>query len=213
MKRAPETTCDAAPVICYNARMKNGDTLPTMTFETQQNWEAWLEAHHAETQGIWLKIAKKEAGVPSVTYAEAIEVALCFGWIDGQKAAFDAAFWLQKFTPRRPKSIWSRVNRDKAMALIAEGRMRPAGMEQIEQAKADGRWDAAYQSQRAMTFPDDFQRALDANPRAKEFFATLNSGNRYAILFRIETAKRSETRAARIEKFIAMLANHEKIHP
>ncbi len=193
--------------------MKNDDTLPTLSFETQQDWEAWLEERHADTPGIWLKIAKKEVGVSSVTYAEAIEIALCFGWIDGQKATSDAGFWLQRFTPRRPKSIWSRVNRDKATVLIAEGRMRPAGLEQVERAKSDGRWEAAYQSQRAMAFPEDFQRALDANPSARDFFATLNSGNRYAILFRIETAKKAETRAARIEKFIGMLANREMVHP
>ncbi len=193
--------------------MKKPDALPIMAFATPHEWDAWLDTRHADTPGIWLKIAKKDAGVPSVTYAEALESALCYGWIDGQKAAFDAEYWLQKFTPRRPKSIWSRVNRDKATALIAAGRMQPAGLAQVEQAKSDGRWEAAYQSQRAMAFPDDFQRALDANPRAKEFFATLDGGNRYAILFRIETAKKPETRAARIQKFVAMLANHEKIHP
>ena len=193
--------------------MDNAADAPTIAFETQQTWEAWLAEHHAETLGVWLKIAKKEAGVSSVTYAEALESALCYGWIDGQKRAFDDRYFLQRFTPRRPKSIWSRVNRDKVMALIAEGRMQAAGLAEVERAQRDGRWDAAYQSQRAITVPDDFQRALDANPQAKEFFGTLNGANRYAILWRIQTAKKSETRAARIEKFVAMLARGEKIHP
>ena len=193
--------------------MKMSDTLPILTFATSHEWEAWLEAHHADPQGVWLKIAKKDAGVPSVTYAEALEVALCYGWIDGQKRSFDETYFLQKFTPRRPKSVWSRVNRDKAMVLIAEGKMRPAGLRQVELAQADGRWDAAYASQRTIAVPDDLQQALDANPSAREFFATLNGANRYAVLWRIETAKKPETRAARIEKLVAMLANGEKIHP
>jgi uncharacterized protein YdeI (YjbR/CyaY-like superfamily) len=193
--------------------MKNADDLPILTFATQQDWEAWLDEHHADTPGIWLKIAKKETAAPSVTYVEALEGALCYGWIDGQKAAFDSGYWLQRFTPRRAKSIWSQVNRDKATALIAAGRMRPAGHEQVERAQRDGRWEAAYQSQRASTVPDDFATALASNPQAGEFFDTLDSANRYAILFRIHAAKKPETRAARIATFIAMLANHEKIHP
>lgn len=193
--------------------MQPSDDVPIIAFETQQDWEAWLSAHHADVQTLWIKFAKKKTGVPSVTYAEAVESALCYGWIDGQAAAFDEGYWLQRFTPRRAKSIWSRVNRDKATALIAEGRMQVAGLAEVERAQRDGRWDAAYQSQRAITVPDDFQSALDANPQAKEFFGTLNSANRYAILWRIETAKKSETRAARIEKFVAMLSRGEKIHP
>ena len=193
--------------------MKTSDDLPIIAFETWHAWEAWLAERHADSPGIWLKIAKKETGVPSVTYAEAVESALCYGWIDGQKAAFDGGYWLQRFTPRRPKSIWSRVNRDKAMVLIAEGRMQPAGLRHVNLAKGDGRWEAAYASQRTITVPDDFAHALAGNPQAKEFFDTLDSSNRYAILFRIQTAKKPETRAARIEKFVAMLANGEKIHP
>ena len=193
--------------------MKNADDVPVMAFETRHDWSAWLEAHHAEPSGLWLKIAKKEAGIPSVTYAEALEIALCYGWIDGQKRAFDDRYWLQRFTPRRPKSIWSRVNRDKATALIAEGKMQPAGLRQVELAQRDGRWDAAYSSQRTITVPDEFQIALDANPQAKEFFGTLDSANRYAILWRIQTAKKPETRAARITTFIEMLSKGEKIHP
>lgn len=193
--------------------MKNADNLPIILFASQQDWEAWLEEHHADTKGIWVKMAKKETGIPSITYAEAVEGALCYGWIDGQKVSFDEQHWLQKFTPRRPKSMWSKVNCDKVTALVASGRMQPAGMQQIELAKADGRWEAAYDSQSKSTIPDDFQRELDNNQKAKEFFATLNSANRYAFLYRIQTAKKPETRSARIQKFIEMLANNEKFHP
>ena len=193
--------------------MKQADTLPTLAFATPADWEAWLEAHHEGTQGVWLKIAKKGSGIPSISYAEALDGTLCYGWIDGQKAALDANHWLQKFTPRRARSVWSRVNRDKVAALIAAGRMRPAGLHQVELAQRDGRWDAAYASQRTIEIPDDFKRALDENPQAQAFFGTLDSANRYAILWRIQTAKRPESRAARIEKLIAMLARGEKIHP
>jgi uncharacterized protein YdeI (YjbR/CyaY-like superfamily) len=193
--------------------MKNADNLPTLFFETQQDWEGWLKEHHAEVAGVWLKFAKKGTGIASLSYAEALEGALCYGWIDGQKASLDDDYWLQKFTPRRAKSIWSQINREKALALIAAGRMQPAGLRQVELAKADGRWDAAYASQSNKTIPEDLQRELDKNPAAKEFFNTLNSQNRYAILFRIQNAKRAETRAERIQKFITMLANKEKIYP
>ncbi len=149
----------------------------------------------------------------SVSYAEALESALCYGWIDGQKATFDEQYWLQKFSPRRPRSIWSKANCEKAMALIEAGRMQPAGLRQVELAKADGRWDQAYAAQSKIEVPDDLQSELDKNPTAKEFFNTLNSVNRYAILFRIQTAKKAETRAARIKKFVEMLARHETIYP
>lgn len=193
--------------------MEEKDGLPVIAFENQQAWESWLAAHHTESKGLWLKIAKKGTGVSTAQYAEALESALCYGWIDGQKASFDETYWLQKFTPRRPKSVWSKINRQKAEALIASGRMQPAGMEQVEWAKADGRWDAAYDSQSTSTVPDDLQQALDENPVAKAFFETLNSTNRYAILYRIQTAKKAETRAARIKKFIEMLAKEEKLYP
>jgi uncharacterized protein YdeI (YjbR/CyaY-like superfamily) len=193
--------------------MKNSDNLEVMSFETQQDLEAWLKEHHTDTKGIWLKIAKKEARTPSVSYSEALESAICYGWIDGQKASFDDRYWLQKFTPRTARSIWSKVNCDKATALITEGRMQPAGLRQVERAKSDGRWDKAYDSQSKITIPDDFQRELDNNPKAREFFKTLNSVNRYAILFRIQTAKKPETRSARIQKFIEMLSQHQKIYP
>ena len=193
--------------------MHNTNGLSIMSFETQQDWERWLTEHHTDTVGIWLKIAKKETGIPSVNYSEALDSALCYGWIDGQKASFDDQYWLQKFTPRRPKSIWSKVNCDKATALIAEGRMQPEGIRQVELAKADGRWESAYESQSKITIPDDFQSELDKNQKAKDFFSTLNSINRYAILFRIHSAKRPATRSARINKFIEMLSNNEKIYP
>jgi uncharacterized protein YdeI (YjbR/CyaY-like superfamily) len=193
--------------------MKNADTLPTLPFATQQDWEAWLDTHHADTAGVWLKLAKAGAGVPSITYAQALEVALCYGWIDGQKASFDEQYWLQKFTPRRSKSVWSQVNCAKATELIAAGRMREAGLRQVEVARADGRWDAAYAGQRTIEIPPDFQAELDAHPAAQAFFATLNSANRYAFLWRIHTAKKPETRAARIRQFIEMLERGEKLHP
>jgi len=193
--------------------MKQTDTLPTISFETQQDWEAWLKEHHTDTKGLWLKIAKKGTGIPSVDYAQALESALCYGWIDGQKASCDDKYWLQKFTPRSPKSMWSKVNCDKATALIATGRIQPAGLQQVELSRADGRWDLGYESQSKITVPDDFQRELDNNQQAKEFFSTLNSVNRYAILRRIQISKKPETRTARIEKFIDMLSKHQKLYP
>ena len=193
--------------------MKKTDTLPAISFDTQQDWEAWLEENHAEARGIWLKIAKKATGARSVSYAQALESALCYGWIDGQKAGFDEQYWLQKFTPRGPRSIWSKVNRDKVTALIAEGKIQPGGLRQVELAKADGRWDSAYASQSTMSIPEDLQCELDNDPEASAFFSALDSANRYAILWRIHTAKRPQTRAARIQKFVDMLSKHEKLHP
>jgi len=187
--------------------------LPVVQFEGPQTWATWLDEHHATSSGVWLRIAKKASGTASVTYDEALEVALCYGWIDGQKKSYDEASWLQKFTLRGTKSIWSKINREKAEKLIARGAMQPAGLVAVEQAKQDGRWDAAYDSQSSASVPGDFQAALDRNPAAQAFFATLNSRNRYAILFRIQTAKKAETRTKRIEQFIRMLANHEMIYP
>ncbi|HLH23071.1 MAG TPA: YdeI/OmpD-associated family protein [Chloroflexota bacterium] len=193
--------------------MESKQGLPIIAFAAPAEWEAWLAAHHATAQGLWLKLAKKDAGVATVSYAEALDVALCYGWIDGQKAAHDERFWLQKFTPRGRRSKWSRVNRDKAEALLAQGRVQPAGLAHIEQARQDGRWDAAYESQSRATVPDDLQQALDANPAAQAFFATLDSANRYAILYRLQDAKRPETRARRLAQFVAMLAAGQKLHP
>ena len=193
--------------------MKSSEGSPIIAFATQQDWEAWLAEHHTDPTGIWLKIAKKGAGVLSISYAEALEGALCYGWIDGQKRAFDEQYWLQKFTPRRAKSIWSQINCDKATTLIEAGRIQPTGLRQVELAKADGRWDAAYVGQSKATVPDDLQQALDENPQARDFFLTLNSVNRYAIIFRVQTARKAETRAARIQKFVDMLAKGEMLHP
>ncbi|HEX6512860.1 MAG TPA: YdeI/OmpD-associated family protein [Chloroflexota bacterium] len=187
--------------------------VPVIAFASPSEWEAWLAEHHASSSGVWLKIAKKASGVPTVTYTEALEIALCYGWIDGQKDALDGDYWLQRFTPRKPASKWSRINVGKAEALIAQGRMQPAGLRQVEQAKADGRWQAAYAGQRTASVPEDLQRALDANPAAREFFATLRGANRYAILYRIQDAKRPETRARRVEQFVAMLAEGKTIFP
>jgi uncharacterized protein YdeI (YjbR/CyaY-like superfamily) len=187
--------------------------LPVVPFESQRAWETWLAANHASARGVWLKLAKKAAGVPSVTYPEALDVALAWGWIDGQKGSFDDAWWLQKFTPRGAKSVWSKVNREKVQALVDAGKMRPAGLAAVELAKADGRWEAAYDSPSKVTVPEDLAAALAANPRASAFFATLNAANRYAILWRVHTAKKAETRARRIADFVEMLARHEKLHP
>ncbi len=187
--------------------------LPTILFADQQAWAEWLDANHTSSPGLWLRLAKKGSGLASVSYAEALDVALCYGWIDGQKRPADAQTWLQKFTPRGKKSIWSKINRDKVEALIANGQMRPAGQAAIDLARADGRWEAAYDSQKNATIPDDLQAALDASPAAAAFFATLNSTNRYAILFRVQTAKKPETRAKRIRDLVAMLERNEKIYP
>ncbi len=186
---------------------------PTVSFADARAWSKWLASNHASSCGVWLKIAKKGSNSPSVTYAEALEGALVWGWIDGQKRKLDEAWWLQRFTPRGPKSIWSKVNRSKAVALIKAGKMKPPGLAEVERAKRDGRWKAAYDSQSRATVPPDLAKALAANPRAARFFETLESHNRYAVLFRIHTAKKAETRAMRIEKFVAMLTRHEKLHP
>jgi uncharacterized protein YdeI (YjbR/CyaY-like superfamily) len=186
--------------------------IPVVLFEHQQDWAAWLDKNHAASSGVWLRLAKNASGLKSVSYEEALEVALCYGWIDGQKKSYDKSSWLQKFTPRGVKSIWSKVNRGKAEELIRSGQMKPAGLKAIERAKQDGRWDAAYDSPSSATVPSDFQAQLDRNAQAKAFFATLDSRNRYAILFRIQTAKKAETRTKRIQQFIEMLEKKEKLY-
>ncbi|AKQ66199.1 putative periplasmic membrane protein [Myxococcus hansupus] len=186
--------------------------LPILAFATPADVSAWMKKHHASERGFWLKLAKKGSGIDSVTYAEALDVALEWGWIDGQKQSFDDTAWLQKFTPRGPRSVWSKVNCAKVEALIAAGRMKPSGMAVVEKAREDGRWDAAYESQSKATVPEDLAQALAANARAAEFFSTLNAANRYAILWRVHTAKKAETRARRIEQFVEMLARHESLH-
>jgi uncharacterized protein YdeI (YjbR/CyaY-like superfamily) len=191
--------------------MKSTD-LPVLSFESKKKWAAWLTKQHDKSPGVWLKLAKKDSELSSVTYEEALDVALCYGWIDGQKKGFNDKYWLQKFTPRGPKSIWSKINTEKAERLIASGDMKPAGLRVIEAAKQDGRWEAAYASQKNISVPEDFQTALDKSKKAKEFFTALNSVNRYAILFRIHNAKRSKTRAKRIQQFVEMLERGEKIY-
>jgi uncharacterized protein YdeI (YjbR/CyaY-like superfamily) len=190
------------------------DELEVLPFATAEDWEAWLHAHHDTTPaGVWIKFGRKASGIPTVTYLEALQVALCYGWIDGQARSLDERFYVQRFTPRRARSIWSKRNVGFATALIESGRMQPAGLREVERAKADGRWAAAYDGPKAATVPDDLQAALDANPAAAEFFAGLKGQNRYAILHRLQTARRPETRARRIETFVAMLARGETLHP
>ncbi len=191
--------------------MKSTD-LPVLPFVSQKKWADWLAKQHDKAAGVWLKLAKKDSGISSVTYEEALDVALCYGWIDGQKKGFDGQFWLQKFTPRGPKSIWSKINTEKAERLIAGDEMKPAGLKVIEAARKDGRWDAAYASQKNISVPEDFQSALDRNSRAGAFFATLKSAERYSFLFRIHNTKKPERRAKRIEQFVEMLERGEKVH-
>jgi uncharacterized protein YdeI (YjbR/CyaY-like superfamily) len=193
--------------------MATARALETRTFASASEWEAWLRANHEAAPGIWIRFARKGSGVASVTYMEALQEALRFGWIDGQARGVDDSWYEQRFTPRRPRSIWSKRNRGFAEALIEAGRMAPAGLREVERAKADGRWDAAYDAPSTATVPDDLQAALDAAPEAAAFFATLSAQNRYAILHRIQTARRPETRARRIETFVAMLGRGETLHP
>jgi len=189
------------------------DEAEVLPFASAEEWEAWLGANHDSTPaGVWIKFARKASGIPTVTYMEALHAALCYGWIDGQARSFDERFYLQRFTPRRARSIWSKRNVGFATDLIASGRMQPAGLREVERAKADGRWQAAYDGPKAATVPDDLRAALDANPAAAEFFAGLKGQNRYAILHRVQTARRPETRARRIETFVAMLARGETLH-
>lgn len=187
--------------------------LPTIPFASRGAWETWLEERHATSRGLWLKIAKKGSGIETVTFAEALDVALCYGWIDSQRDGFDERFYLQRFTPRRPGSKWSKVNRGKVTRLIEAGEMKQAGLREVERAKADGRWDAAYEPPSTMTVPDDLRRELEKNEGAREFFETLDSTNRYAILYRLQEARKPETRARRIAKYVAMLAEHERLYP
>jgi uncharacterized protein YdeI (YjbR/CyaY-like superfamily) len=189
------------------------DDVPVVLFEHPEDWAAWLEENHAGSPGVWLRLAKKSSDLASLSYAEALEVALCYGWIDAKKKGYDESSWLQKFTPRGARSLWSKVNREKAEALLQSGRMKPPGLAAVEQAKRNGRWETAYEAQSRAAVPDDLQAELDRHPKAKAFFAMLDSQNRYAVLFRIHTAKKAETRARRIEQFVRMLERGETIHP
>ena len=187
--------------------------LSAVSFATTRAWSEWLKAHHASSRGVWLKIAKKGSSSTSLTYPEAIAVALAWGWIDGQKNKFDDAWWLQRFTPRTTKSPWSKINRAKAEALIASGSMEAPGLAEVERAKRDGRWESAYDGARSSSVPADLAAALARNARARAFFDVLDGANRYAILYRVQTAKKPETRAERIARFVDMCAKHETIHP
>ena len=200
-------------------RLSKGDAinarpeLPIVPFASREAWEDFLEERHATSEGLWLKIAKKGSGIESVTYGQAVEVALCYGWIDGQVRKFDEDYYLQRFTPRRARSKWSKVNREKVAELVERGEMKPAGLREVERARADGRWDAAYDSPSTATVPEDLARELEKNDRAGRFFAGLDKRNRYTILYQIQDAKRPETRARRIAKYVAMMAAEEKPFP
>jgi uncharacterized protein YdeI (YjbR/CyaY-like superfamily) len=197
----------------YNVPADIRQGLPIIAFSSAAEWERWLDENHAATTGVWIKFARKASGIPTVTYAEAVEAALCYGWIDGQAAPFDDTHHLQRFTPRTPRSRWSKINRSRALDFIAAGRMKPAGLAAIEQARRDGRWDRAYEPPSTASIPDELQARFDENPQAAAFFATLDSQNRYAVLYRIQEAKRPETRARRIDTFVAMLNRREKLYP
>jgi uncharacterized protein YdeI (YjbR/CyaY-like superfamily) len=175
-------------------------------------WDAWLEANHGSADDVWLRIAKKNAAVETVRYPEVLDVALCWGWIDGQRLPLDETYFLQRFVRRRPRSRWSQVNREKAERLIAEGRMRPPGLAEVERARADGRWDAAYAPQSRAEVPDDLRAELEARPAAKAFFESLSSQNRFAIIYRLQEAKRPETRARRLAQFVEMLERGESLY-
>ncbi len=185
---------------------------PIRAFKTQKDFSAWLEKNNGKSTGLWVRIAKKDSGIKSITYQEALEVALCYGWIDALKLPENEKTWLQRFLPRRPKSLWSKINREKVIALIEGGRMHAAGLAEIERAKSDGRWEAAYDSPSRATVPPDFQRELDRNPKAKVFFETLDRINRYAIIWRVQTARTAEIRQNRVRSFIEMLEKGEKLH-
>ncbi len=191
------------------AEIKDG--LPVLSFETITAFAEWIESHIVDT-GLWLKIAKKDSGVQTISYAQGLDVALCYGWIDGQKQSYDGQYFLQRFTPRRTKSVWSKINVAKVAELIKVGKMKPGGLAAIEAAKADGRWDAAYAGARTMAIAEDFAAAIEANPRAKAFWVTLNKTNKYAFNYRIHSVKKPETRQAKIEKFITMLSEGKEIH-
>jgi len=193
--------------------MKNDEQIPKLPFENAESFDSWLNEHHDKSRGIWLMIAKKGSGTRSITYLEAVEVALAYGWIDSQKVAHDETYFLQKFTPRGPKSVWSTTNRNKAIGLIEAGRMKPSGMRQVELAKANGEWEKAYEPQSRMAVPPDFQRELNSNSKAREFFSDLDRVDRCAILYRVQSARRPETRKRRIESYIEMLSAGKKLFP
>ena len=191
---------------------KNGKEMPVISFASLEGWRKWIAENHAKSNGVWLRFFKKDSGEKTVTYSEALEEALCYGWIDGQVNKFDDQSYIQRFTPRRPKSIWSKRNTEKAERLIREGRMKKAGMEQVELAKADGRWQQAYDSSTNMKLPEDFLHELSKNKKAKTFFDGLNKANQYAIAWRLQTAKKPETREKRLKEIIVMMSEGKKFH-
>ncbi|MDQ0087689.1 uncharacterized protein YdeI (YjbR/CyaY-like superfamily) [Paenibacillus anaericanus] len=193
--------------------IKKSNELPILYCEDELSFEHWLGDNLDSSPGIWLQIAKKDSGMISVTYKEALDIALCYGWIDSQKEKLDEVFWIQRFTPRKPSSIWSKVNKEKAELLIAKGRMKPSGFKTIETAKQNGQWDKAYESQRNASLPEDLAIELERNTKAKTFYDSLDSQNKYAILFRIHQAKKQETRMKRIQQFVAMLEKGETLYP
>lgn len=189
------------------------DDDPIFEFATQKAWAVWLAKHHATATGVWIKCAKKSSGLASVTPPEALDIALCYGWIDATRRGLDETYFLQRYAPRASRSKWSKINREKVAELIDQGRMKPAGLREIERAKADGRWEAAYDAQSKATVPEDLERAFAKSKAARAFFATLDSRNRFAVLHRVQTAKKPETRARRIATFVEMLAEGKKIYP
>ena len=193
--------------------MNGAQFMQTLHFKTSADFRHWLEKNHTESDGIWLRIFKKDSHEKSLTYAEALDQALCYGWIDGQKKPFDKLSWLQKFTPRRPKSGWSKINTQHVERLIKAGAMTPAGMEAVEAAKTDGRWETAYASSRNATPPEDFLKELSKNQKAEAFFKTLNKANVYSIVYRLETAKKPETREKRMKMILAMMEQGKTFHP
>ena len=189
-----------------------GTLSPIRGFKSQSDFRAWLDRNHDKSSGIYIRIARKDSGIKSVSYGEALDVLLCYGWIDAIKLPENEKTWLQRVLPRRPKSIWSKINREKALGLIESGRMHAAGLAEIERAKSDGRWESAYDSFSRATMHPEFEAELDRNPKAKAFFETLTKTNRYAVLWRIQTAKKPETRQARIRTYVAMLEKGEAFH-
>ncbi|HTA89327.1 MAG TPA: YdeI/OmpD-associated family protein [Polyangiaceae bacterium] len=220
VKKRPKKTKKSTTAPCQAAskpRARGGAVttgeLSVLSFESGAEFNDWLAAAHASSPGIWLRLMKKASGVPSVSYQQALDVAIAWGWIDGQLKPHDAKSWLRKFVPRGARSIWSKINREKALRLIAAQQMQPAGLAQVERAKRDGRWQAAYSSQSTATVPPDLAAALGRSPRAAAFFRALEARNRYAVLFRVQAAKKAETRERKIREFVAMLERGEKIHP
>lgn len=212
-KRAQGNTSRKRTIEAETAAAKlPADDLPIMTFETAADWERWLERQHKTARGVWVKFAKKGSGLPSIDRTQAVDGALCYGWIDGQGRSVDEQHYMVKFTPRSLRSIWSKINTVKALSLIELGLMKPAGLEEVERAQRDGRWEAAYDSPRTAAVPEDLAAALAAHPRARSGFAELNAANRYAILWQLQTAKRPETRARRIQRFVQMLERGEALH-